>query len=210
MKQYSVIIPTLNEEKGLELILPKLKKLGYDSIVIVDADSTDHTVDVALKYGAKVVKQVGIGLVAAELQGMGSVDADRYIVMDGDGQHRPEDIPSLLKSNADLVIGARIQRDDTAFRRLVSAGAKWLARTGLQDPTSGFRVYSRRAARYLIQQGIKHHDYLGQIEIIKKLQKAGFTVEERPISFAKRVGGKSHLSPLVILQYLFASLSGFE
>ena len=210
MKRYSVIIPTMNEEKGLSLILPKLKSMGFSSIVIVDADSTDHTVDVALKYGARVIKQIGTGLVAAELQGMGSVDAERYIVMDGDGQHRPEDIPTLLSSNADLVIGARIKRDDTTFRKLVTAGARWLARTGLQDPTSGFRVYSRRAAQYLVQQELRHNDYLGQIEIIKKLQKAGFTVEERPISFAKRVGGKSHLSPLVILHYLSASLHGFE
>ncbi len=148
---------------------------------------------------------------AAEVQGMNAASAgnEMCIVMDGDGQHDPDDIPVLLQSSADLVIGARTRRDDTAFRKLVSAGARWLARTGLNDPTSGFRVYSARAVRYLMQDPPRHVDYLGQIEIIKKFRRAGLAIDERPVKFLKRVGGKSHLSATTILHYALASVTDF-
>jgi len=116
LKTHKVIaaIPCYNTAKTIAKVVAKTKKY-VDEVIVIDDGSKDKTALSAKKAGAKVIthpKNKGYGaavkscFIAAQ-----AVDADVLVIIDGDGQHNPDDIPSLLSpiinKEADLVIGSR-------------------------------------------------------------------------------------------------------
>ncbi|UCH72090.1 MAG: glycosyltransferase family 2 protein, partial [Thermoplasmatales archaeon] len=100
MKKISIVIPAHNEEKGLPILLKKLRKLygkKYETIV-VDDGSTDRTAEVAKKFNVKLVRTGGrSGKGGALRRGFSVAHGNIIVMMDADLSHKPEDIPSLLK-----------------------------------------------------------------------------------------------------------------
>jgi len=159
-----VQIPCLNEESTLPLVLETIPARidGVESIevVVVDDGSTDRTSEVAMVYGAHVIRHTStFGLARSFRDGADyalSRGADILVNTDGDNQYPQHRIPDLiapiLAARADIVIGDR----QTSQIRHFSTFKKWMqafgsqvvnkaARTVLPDAGSGFRAYSRGA-----------------------------------------------------------------
>ncbi len=188
-------IPAFNEEKNIASILLKLEKMAYQ-LIVCDDGSTDLTSDISKKLGAIVIKHpknLGYGgairslfLKAKEL------DVDILVTFDADGQHRVEDIKSvidpIIKEEIDLVIGSRFlnKEDENEIPKYRKIGIKTitaLASTSLNekltDSQSGFRGYSKK-----VLQDITPSEYgMGvSTELLIKANKRGFKIKEVPIT----------------------------
>jgi glycosyltransferase involved in cell wall biosynthesis len=169
VKQLVVIIPCLNEESTLPLVISSIPKTikGIDSIqtVVVDDGSSDNTVKVAQSLGVtRIVKHIKTrGLAKSFTDGVDAallMGADVIVNTDGDNQYPQKDIDKLiapiLRGQADIVVADRQTGKIEHFSPL----KKWLQKLGSQvvcslagvcvpDAVSGFRAYSREAAMEL-------------------------------------------------------------
>ncbi|MDT8366973.1 MAG: glycosyltransferase family 2 protein, partial [bacterium] len=159
----SIIIPCHNEAGNLPSLIQDINNVmnarpeSYE-VLIVDDASTDETADVARVAGARVVSHpYNLGNGAAVKSGIRAATGDIVLMMDGDGQHRPEVIPQILEElmSHDLVVGARTAKSHAGVHRLAANTIyNWLAsyvtKFRIQDLTSGFRATRRKTAlRYL-------------------------------------------------------------
>jgi len=187
-------IPAYNEEKNIAKIIVKLQKIA-DKIIVCNDGSSDLTGEIAEKMGAIVVnhtKNSGYGsairtifLKAAEL------DSDILVTFDADGQHRVEDIQSvldpILKNEADLVIGSRfLTEGDENVPKYRKAGIKAItnitnvsADLKLTDSQSGFRGYSKKLLKDIVPS---EYGMGVSTEILIKASKRGYRIKEVPIT----------------------------
>jgi len=98
----AVIILTLNEIKGVKVILPKIDKSWAEEMVVIDGGSTDGTIEEAKKMGFRVIMQQhkgenAGGHGAAVLEGVNATTSDNILIFGPDGNHEPEEIPRLIK-----------------------------------------------------------------------------------------------------------------
>jgi len=102
-KSISIIIPTLNEEKGIEktilsLPLDELREEGYDvEVIVVDGASTDKTRDVALRLGARVISEERVGYGRAYKTGFSEAAGNIIVTLDADGTYPAEKILTCIK-----------------------------------------------------------------------------------------------------------------
>lgn len=164
-----VMIPCLNEEETLPLVLESIPKKikGIDVIetLVIDDGCTDNTVKVAKKYGVTqfVRHTTNQGLSRAFRDGLNrslELGADIIVLTDGDNQYKQERIPDLIQpildGKADTVIADRQTQTIEHFspsKKLWQRFGTWVlnmaAGTDIPDGTSGFRAYSRDAAMQL-------------------------------------------------------------
>jgi glycosyltransferase involved in cell wall biosynthesis len=159
----SIIIPCHNEAGNLPALIGDIRTVmdecpeSYE-IVIVDDASTDETAKVAEGAGCRVVSHpYNLGNGAAVKSGIRAASGEVVLMMDGDGQHRPEVIPSILEElkSYDLVVGARSTGSHAGVHRLAANTIyNWLAsyvtKVRILDLTSGFRATRRNTIlRYL-------------------------------------------------------------
>ncbi len=124
---------------------------GCEIFVVNDA-STDDTVKIAQEAGAWVFSHpYNMGNGAAVKTGIRMATGDKIVLIDGDGQHNPEDIPRLLEAskNYDMVVGARSPRTQANILRrcanfMYNILASYVTRRKIKDLTSGFRVVDRK------------------------------------------------------------------
>jgi glycosyltransferase involved in cell wall biosynthesis len=195
------IIPAYNEEVALGSII--LRTLQYvDEVIIVNDGSDDKTVDVAKLAGAEIINHAtNLGKGEALKSGFSAIgDADVVVTIDADGQHNPDEIPSLIKpiieDGADLVNGSRYmngpEENTPAYRRVgqqvldnatnISAGIK------VTDSQSGFRAFSPAACNvfrfYDTGFGIES-------EMLVDVAEAGLKIVEVPITVRYDVDGST-------------------
>lgn len=157
-----VLIAAYNEEQPLTSILPQVPKEVNGQpvqVIVVDDGSTDRTADIAEAAGCRTIRQNrNRGKGAALKAGMSAIDresCDALVLMDGDGQHNPADIPRIaglvLAGTADMVVGSRyVQssgRGSTPLNRYMVRNAtvrilRSILHINLTDPFSGFRAIS--------------------------------------------------------------------
>ncbi|HDL53860.1 MAG TPA: glycosyltransferase family 2 protein [Proteobacteria bacterium] len=156
----SIIIPAYNESSNLPELIAGIREVmsvmgGKYEIIVVDDASTDDTAIAAEKAGAKVVfHPYNIGNGAAVKTGIRQAAGEKIVLMDGDGQHRPEVIPLLLKEldDYDLVVGARTPKSHAGLHRFAANTiynwmASYVTKFKILDLTSGFRATRRKTAR---------------------------------------------------------------
>jgi glycosyltransferase involved in cell wall biosynthesis len=122
-------LPAYNEEKNIASVIMNIKK-AYDQIIVCDDGSTDLTGPIAEKIGAVVIthpKNLGYGAAIRSLfRKFIESDADILVTFDADGQHRIEDIQTviepIIKNEADITIGSRFltkdNKDVPAYRKI--------------------------------------------------------------------------------------------
>ncbi len=201
MSNISIVIPAKNESSGLSGLLPDIRSYSPDAeILVIDDGSTDNTILVCNKHGAKVISHTySKGNGAAIKTGARHAQGDIIVFMDADGQHKPEDIPRLLEklqSGYDMVVGARKASTHASnFRRIANSFYNKLASfmTGHQidDLTSGFRAVKKKyflKFLYLLPNGFSY-----PTTSTMAFFRSGFSVCYVPIEAAQREG-KSHIS----------------
>ena len=176
-----VCIPAFNEAKAITDIIMKSKKYA-DGVIVYDDGSTDDTYELAKSCGATVFKSpknTGYGTaIRALFQAAKDQNADIMITLDSDGQHNPDQIPSLIEplrtQGFDIVIGSRFlnKHDKEKVPRYRSFGIKTITKltqsasySDLTDSQSGFRAYNKmrkgRVARDLtLVQGARRENIL--------------------------------------------------
>jgi len=224
---YSVILPTYNERDNLPIIYYLIDKvfeeakLSYE-VVIVDDSSPDNTLEVAQaikdSYGddhVKIVSRKGkLGLGTAYIAGLKAAKGDRIILMDADLSHHPKFIPQMVElmenTKAQIVTGTRYAPGGGVYgwdmkRKVTSKGANFLAdfllNPGVSDLTGSFRLYERKVLDQILPQ-IQCKGYAFQMEIIVRSKKAGFQINEVPITFVDRIYGESKLGTKEIIMYI--------
>jgi len=179
----SVVIPAMNEEKG-----------GACEIIVVNDGSKDSTEKVAREAGATVVSHpYNLGNGAAVKSGLRAANGDIILLMDADGQHKPEDIPRLLEQLGpyDMVIGARTRQSETSVHRdiansIYNGFATYLTRKEILDLTSGFRAIKGDIAKRFIYLLPNTFSYPSTLTL--SLIRSGHSVTFVPIVARKREG----------------------
>lgn len=202
-------IPCYNEAESLPETVAALPREveGFDEVewLIIDDGSADDTVAVARRLGIDHVVRLprNLGLARAFSAGLEAGlarGADVIVNTDADNQYCAADIPLLVepvrKGLADIVIGARpidsiahFSPIKKALQRLGSQVTRWLSGTEVEDAPSGFRAFSRDAARRL--QVFSSYTYT--LETIIQAGQNGMVVRSVPI----RVNGPQRPSRLV-------------
>lgn len=160
-----IAIPAYNEEVAIGSVVARCKKYA-DLVVVVDDGSKDHTAEIARLVGANVItheKNSGYGAaIKTCFEVARKRDAEAMVIIDGDGQHSPDDIPALIdemiRSNADIVIGSRFvdgsgkMQKIPAYRKVgmrVLDTATQIGGSGsnVSDSQSGYRLYSKNAIK---------------------------------------------------------------
>lgn len=188
-----IVVAAYNEEFIISNVIIELKK-SYSNVVVVDDGSTDRTEQVATAAGATVLRHVTNRGQGAALQ-TGITYALRcnapYIVtFDGDGQHRVDDIATLLQplteQTADVVLGSRFLGGacniPAGRRLLLRAGILFTRMTSgirLSDTHNGMRAMNRKAAEIL---NIRMDRMAHASEIVEQFHQAGLRIVERPVT----------------------------
>ena len=197
----SIVLPARNESASLDQLLPLLKEaVPGAEIIVVNDRSTDSTEAISKKHGVRVVSHpYSKGNGAAIKTGARHAKGDILVFMDGDSQHRPEDIPRLLAKldeGYDMVVGARTSRKHQAgIHRAAANGfynrfASWMTGHDVLDLTSGFRVVKASLFKrflYLLPNGFSY-----PTTITMAFFRSGYSVAYEPIDVDKRIG-KSHI-----------------
>jgi dolichol-phosphate mannosyltransferase len=200
----TVVIPALNEQDNLRLLLPlvgdaiaELDLVG--EIIVVDGGSHDESRTVAARLGASVVDQQERGYGGALLAGFAAATAPYVVTMDADLSHQPVFLKDFWqqRSQAEVLIASRYiiggRAEMGKVRRVLSLA---LNRTysrvldlPLSDVSSGFRMYDRRVLTTL---DLKARDFDALEEILVRIYVAGGRVREVPFHYQVRNSGKSH------------------
>ena len=208
-EKVAVVIPTLNEEKGIGQTVTKLKNAlsGYDfTIIVVDGNSVDRTVERAKEVGAIIIRQDGKGygdaLFKGFLFGMEELSATIFLTLDADGTYEPSDAPKLLDPiltrEVDFNIGRRMPTEGalTGLRKYGNYMISWLTRRLLrldvQDTQSGMMAFRSQLIEDL---DLNVKGWGINTEMLKRAKDIGMIIRETPIRYYERIG-QSKLNPL--------------
>ena len=152
----AVVLPCYNEAAAIAQTISEFRAALPDAVIYVyDNNSSDNTIAVSRAAGAVVrsEKMQGKGNVVRWM--FADVDADIYVMADGDATYdaavAPELVQLLIDENLDMVVGARKSEVDAAYRRghrlgnrLLTGMLAWIFGRSFTDILSGYRVFSRR------------------------------------------------------------------
>ena len=194
--EISIIIPVFNEAGKLQELLNNIRalRLANSEIIVIDDGSTDGSADAAMAGGANVIRHpYNIGNGAAIKSGIRAARGRFLVFMDGDGQHRPEDIPKLIAEsrNYHMVVGARAKGSKRRFHRyaanvVYNLFASYVTRFKVKDLTSGFRLLSRLDAVRFIDLLPNTFSYPTTLTLA--FLRSGLTVTYVPIQTLYRAG----------------------
>ncbi|MFC7486626.1 glycosyltransferase [Knoellia sp. CPCC 206453] len=194
----AVIVPCHNEEAAVQTVVEDLRKaLPTATIYVYDNNSTDRTSEMAAAAGAVVRTETRKGKGNVVRRAFGDIEADVYLMIDGDDTYdaaaAPELIRTLLDNHLDHVVGARVQETSTAYRAGHATGNKAL--TGVvgalfgptfTDMLSGYRVFSRR---YVKSFPALSREFEVETELTIHSLHLRIPVAEVPIGFKDRPEG---------------------
>ena len=201
----AIVIPAKNEEKTIGGIVEKTKAYARD-VIVVDGHSVDATASEALKKGAVVIRDHGLGKGDAIRSSMPMMTKKFVIFLDGDGSHDPDDIPRLmeplLKNEADHVSGSRLLGGSSELHggfdeflrlmgsSLITALINWKFKVRISESQNGFRALKTDVLKDL---GLKEKGTTIEQEMIIKTLKKGYRLAEVPAHEYRRAFGVSHI-----------------
>ena len=222
VNQIAIIIPTYNEEKNIERLIKNIKLYVGNVLIIVVDDSSNNKISTIIKKKKLDIlyfnrgKKAGRG--SAIIFGLKKLLTKKkikaFIEMDADFSHNPAELKRninfFFNNSLDLLIASRYLKRSKIInwslsRKILSSLANFLARNLLQIPvtdfTNGFRIYSRRSAKKIINNCGKIGDgfiILSEILVVLHLNK--FKINEIHSKFVNRVRGESSVDFKLILQ----------
>jgi glycosyltransferase involved in cell wall biosynthesis len=195
----AVLIPCLDEERTIGKVVDEMKAaLPGAEIIVFDNGSSDRTAEIARASGARVIASPrrGKGNVIRHMANV--IQADVYLLIDGDDTYPVADAPRLLEtflaSGADMLVATRLEsHDPDAFRifhelgnRLISRTIAALFRTPVSDVLSGYRILSSRFVR-LVQ--LRSEGFEIETEMTLQALAKGLPIVESPIAYRARPPG---------------------
>ena len=217
-----VIVPAYNEEGAVgHVVKSVLEVLGDTPIVVIDDGSQDATAEVATAAGAEVFRlphHLGLGgAVQTGYRFAFEQGFDRVVRVDGDGQHNPRDIPTLLKAmdegGYDMVTGSRYLGPNhypiQPLRRFGAQIFSWvlypILGRRITDPTSGFVAVNRRALEVFSRSFPLEYP---EIEALVVLKRKALSFREVPIKMFPRYSGRSTINTRTAIYYMVRVLLG--
>jgi len=186
-------IPAYNEEKNIAGLIIKLKKFS-DSIIVCDDGSSDSTAEIATSLGATVIshpKNLGYGAAIGSIfLKAKEMNSDILVTFDADGQHRVEDIQTVISPISEekfgIVIGSRFLSKVDTVPKYRKIGIKVITKITnssinqkLTDSQSGFRAYNKQ----VLQEIIPSDSGMGvSTEILIKASSKNIHIGEVPIT----------------------------
>lgn len=210
-----IIIPAYNEAGSLPGLLRSLQvECPWCDVVVVDDGSTDGTRQCVAGIVRVISLPCNLGIGGAVQTGLQIAFREKYdfaLQVDGDGQHPAREIRKLLdairESGCDMVVGSRFRAaggfKSTATRRMgirfFSIILSAICGTKITDPTSGFRVFNRRAIRLLAHS---YAEDFPEVEALVVARRAGLRLIEIPVEMTERTAGKSSIGSVKSLIYM--------
>jgi glycosyltransferase involved in cell wall biosynthesis len=207
---YLAVVPAYNEGAAVTQVIQALhERAPAFDVVVVDDGSTDDTGAQALAAGARLLRlpfNLGIGgAVQAGFQFAAEHGYDYMAQVDGDGQHEPGELRKLIAEmdgpeRPDMVCGSRFLTEDHDYpaplsRRtgihIFAALLSVIVSRRVSDPTSGFRLYNRRAIELFARD--YPHDY-PEVEAVLMLHHHRLRMCETPVQMYARDTGVSSIS----------------
>lgn len=187
-----IVIPVFNEGPVIAKVIKQIITAGYSNVIVIDDGSEDNSYTESVQAGAQTLRhKLNRGKGAAVKTGIEAaiyLGADIVVTMDGDGQHLPEDIKKLtdpIKAGyCDVSLGFRPFENKTmpTYKILanhIANGLTWAIHGLLvTDSQSGFRAYSKNAAR-LIDTRSDRYEY--DSAVLQEIRKHNLSYLEVPI-----------------------------
>ncbi len=205
-----VIIPALNEEKAVGRVIRDIPKEGVNEVIVIDNGSTDQTAAVAREAGATVLSQPARGYGNACLKGIAYVKSlpieqqpDIIVFLDADYSDYPEELPLLVQpiveEDVDLVIGSRARGDrEQGAMTPPQLFGNWLSSKlllllyGVEFTDLGpFRAIKWSQ---LVALEMEDTNFGWTVEMQAKAAKQQMRCAEIPVTYRRRVAGKSKVS----------------
>lgn len=224
-QRVAVLIPCFNEAPSIGAVVADFKKVLPEATVYVyDNNSTDDTAQIATEAGAVVRKETRQGKGNVVRRMFREIDADCYLMVDGDGTYPAEAAMTLLQPvmehGADMVIGDRLST--TYFKenkrplhnsgnKLVRGLINRLWQVNIHDIMTGYRAFNRKFVKLfpVMSEGFEIETEM----TIHALDKR-FVIEEKPIEYSDRKEGKSKLNTVSdgfkILRIIFSLFKNYR
>ncbi|HEV7214265.1 MAG TPA: glycosyltransferase family 2 protein, partial [Chloroflexota bacterium] len=189
----AVAIPAYNEDRFIGSVVLKVRHYA-DVVLVIDDGSSDQTAAVAAAAGAEVIRHPANRGKAAAINTAFQWARERHVaalvLIDGDGQHTPGEIPALVapvqRGQADMVIGtrygtvtSRIPRYRRAGQRVLTTLTNLISGVSVSDSQSGFRAFSSRAIQ---QMRFTSSRFALESEMQCIARSAGLRITEVPIT----------------------------
>jgi dolichol-phosphate mannosyltransferase len=199
---YSIVIPVYNEEDVVGRLLNEIRTFAgtwsddYE-LLLVDDGSADRTAEIVgnefadWPQGKLIRLSQNCGQAAALFYGMKRARGQVVILLDGDGQNDPLDIPKILAplNEVDMAVGIRVNRQDSFVRRtmsrLANAARSRILGDGVVDSGCGIKAFHRHVVDAFIPMQTLY-SFIPALAI-----SAGFTIRQVPVRHRPRSGGKS-------------------
>ena len=223
--RYAVLIPCLNEETTIGKVVEDFRRvLPEADIYVFDNNCTDRTAEVARQAGAIVERETRQGKGHVVRAMFEKIEADIYVLVDGDDTYPADALPSLLepavRGEADVVIGTRLEHADRRSlkpvnrfgNRLLGGLLNFCFRARFRDPLSGYRVMTRDFVKNI---PVITHGFDIETELVIQSIVNGAAVKEIPIQYRERPEGSvSKLRPFAagfrILKTMLGALVDFR
>jgi len=217
-----IIIPAFNEEPAIARVVAEVREIVPGvPVLVIDDCSIDGTANAARRAGAEVLPlpcHLGLGgAVQAGYRLAYELGYEYVIRVDGDGQHDPVFIPkiyeALRSSSCEMVIGSRFVDGAGGYSSLLRGFGIRLFRLILRpilgkpvrDPTSGFVGVNRSALQVFSSSFPLEYP---EIEALVVLQRKAFRFMEVPCAMRPRMAGRSTITAVKSLYYIFHVLMG--
>jgi glycosyltransferase involved in cell wall biosynthesis len=200
----SIIIPVLNEEESIAAVLADIPPELEAEVLVVDNGCTDRTIPIAQAMGARIVTAERRGYGAACYAGTQAANGDILVYLDGDYSDYPAEMTGLIApiaaGQADLVLGSRLARGDLPRQAMPPQQrfGNWLTARLMRRlyglPVTDLSPFRAIRKETVLALDMQEMTFGWPTEMMVKAARAGFRLQEIPVRYRSRLGGKSKIS----------------